>query len=85
MRRTIAFTLGFVTGAAALGAAAYLAKEWTSEEDDDEDEDEVAQPINDTGSRENGMSDFATQPGVPPAQVGDTSADVSGEEPNAPA
>lgn len=68
MSKATAFTLGFVTGAAALGAAAYLAKGWTSEEDEDEDEDEVTQPINDTGSRENGIDDSATSPDLESAQ-----------------
>ena len=100
MSKAVAFTLGFVTGAAALGAATYLAKEWTSEEDD-EDEDEVTQPINDTGSRENDIDDSAKSHDVPPAQAsgdpdategesskaseGEAATDVSDGEPNAPA
>ena len=99
MSKATAFTLGFVTGAAALGAAAYLAKGWTSEED--EDEDEVTQPINDTGSRENGIDSSARHSDVPPAQEsGDpdatgeesskasddqTATDLPDGEPNAPA
>jgi hypothetical protein len=101
MSKATAFTLGFVTGAAALGVTAYLAKEWTSEEDDDEDVDEVTQPINDTGSRENGIDDSAKSHDVPPAQEsgnpdategesskaseGEAATDVSAGEPNAPA
>ena len=101
MSKATAFTLGFVTGAAALGAAAYLAKGWTSEEDEDEDEDEVTQPINDTGSRENGIDDSATSPDLESAQESETpdapktesssatyaeaSPDITDEEPNAPA
>ena len=101
MSKATAFTLGFVSGAAALGAAAYLAKEWTSEEDEDEDEDEVTQPIADTGSGENGIDSSARHSDVPPAQEsgdpdategesskaseGEAATDVSDGEPNAPA
>jgi hypothetical protein len=101
MSKATAFTLGFVSGAAALGAAAYLAKGWTSEEDEDEDEDEVTQPIDDTGSGENGIDDSAKSHDVPPAQEsgdpdatggesskaseGEAATDLPDGEPNAPA
>lgn len=101
MSKATAFTLGFVSGAAALGATAYLAKGWTSEEDEDEDEEEVSPPISETTSGENGKQASTTPPDAESVQesetpdapkaesssasVAEASPDIMDEEPNAPA
>ena len=82
MDKAVAFVLGFVTGAAALGTVACLAKNWASDEGKNKD---TASPISATT---NGTSDKGASPAssddVSPAQNRE-SANASDEELNSPA